>query len=93
MRRDLGHAMSLMLHAGDGRVAGSGNGLFDWRDLKAGLNRKLENGWLVAMNYTRAYGAAGPYDRMALPMVRLDARPAYLSSGRRALVLSARRSF
>jgi hypothetical protein len=93
MRRDLGHAMSLMLHAGDGRVAGSGNGIFDWRDLKAGLNRKLENGWLVAMNYTRAYGAAGPYDRMALPMVRLDARPAYLSSGRRALVLSARRSF
>jgi hypothetical protein len=48
---------------------------------------------LVAMNYTRAYGAAGANDRTTMPMARLDARPAYLSSGRRALVLSATRSF
>lgn len=90
MRRDLGHAMSVMVHAGDGRVAGSG---FDWRDLKAGLNRKLEGGWLLALNYTRAYGAAGPYDRMAAAGARADDRPAFLSAGRRALVLSATRRF
>jgi len=57
--------------------------------LKAGLHRKLDGGWLVALNYTRAYGAAGPSDRLALA----GARPAYLGAGRRALVLSAARSF
>ncbi|WP_051971526.1 TorF family putative porin [Massilia sp. 9096] len=93
MRRDLGHAMSLALHAGDGRVAGSGSGMFDWRDLKAGLNRKLEGGWQVALNYTRAYGAAGSSDRIAPPGAGQDARPAFLSAGRRALVLSAARTF
>jgi uncharacterized protein (TIGR02001 family) len=93
VRRDLGHAMSVMLHAGDGRVAGSGNAMFDWRDLKAGLNRKLESGWQLALNYTRAYGAAGPNDRMAVASAGGDARPAYLSGGHRALVLSAARRF
>jgi len=90
MRRNLGHAMSVMVHAGNGGVAGSG---FDLRDLKAGLSRKLDGGWLLALNYTRAYGAAGSYDRMATAGTRADDRPAFLSAGRRALVLSAARRF
>jgi hypothetical protein len=70
-----------------------GNDAWDWRNLKAGLNRKLDSGWLVALNYTRAYGAAGGYDRSALPSARLDGRPAFLNAGRRALVLSLARAF
>lgn len=93
MRHDLGHAMSVMLHAGDGHVAGAGNGMWDWRDLKAGLSRKLDGGWLLALNYTRALGAAGPYDRATLPAARPDGRPAFQNAGRRALVLSMARSF
>lgn len=90
LRHDLGHAISLMLHAGDGRVPG---GSWDWRDLRAGLNRKLEGGWLLALNYTRAYGAIASNDRFALATGRADPRPAFLSAGRRALVLSATRRF
>jgi uncharacterized protein (TIGR02001 family) len=85
LHQELGHTTSLMLHAGDGRVAGPGNGMWDWRDLKAGLSRKFENGWMLALNYTRAYGAAGPYDRYSAPMA--------LRTGRKALVLSMKRSF
>lgn len=90
LRHDLGHAISLRLHAGEGRVPGGG---WDWRDLRAGLNRKLEGGWLLALNYTRAYGAIGANDRFALATGRVDPRTAFLSAGRRALVLSATRRF
>jgi hypothetical protein len=90
MRHDLGHAISVMVHAGEGRMPG---GSWDWRDLKAGLNRKLDGGWLLALNYTRAYGAIGASDRFALATGRADPRPAFLSAGRRALVLSATRRF
>jgi uncharacterized protein (TIGR02001 family) len=93
MRHELDHRMSLMLHAGDGHVAGASKGMWDWRDLRAGLNRKFENGWMLALNYTRAFGAAGPYDRYSLPGGRADERPMFVNAGRKALVLSLRRSF
>jgi len=93
MHHEFDHRMSLMLHAGNGHVAGPNNGIWDWRDLKAGLTRKLDNGWMLALNYTRAFGAAGPYDRYSLPGGRADERPMFLNAGRKALVLSLRRSF
>jgi uncharacterized protein (TIGR02001 family) len=90
---ELGHAMTLQLHAGDGRVAGAGNNVWDWRDLRAGLSKKLEDGWVAALNYTRAYGASGAYDRYTTGVARADGRPAIANVGRRALVLSLTRTF
>lgn len=90
---DLGHAVSLQLHAGDGRVAGAGNSIWNWRDLRAGLSKKFDDGWTVALNYTRAYGATGAYERYTTGIPRADGRPAVSNVARRALVLSLSRSF
>lgn len=94
LRHDLGGATSLNLHAGDGRVAG--NEGMDWRDLKAGLNRKFEGGWSLSGTYSRAFGAAGAgtFERYASAMPRTDLRPLQGSkSGRGAIVLSLSRRF
>jgi uncharacterized protein (TIGR02001 family) len=90
---ELGHALTLQLHAGDGRVAGAGNGIWDWRDLRAGLSRKLDGGWVAALNYTRAFGASGAYDRYTTGVARADGRTAFSNVARRALVLSLTRTF
>jgi uncharacterized protein (TIGR02001 family) len=90
---ELGHALTLQLHAGDGRVAGSGNGIWDWRDLRAGLSKKLEGGWVASLNFTRAYGASGAYDRYTTGVARADGRPAVANVARRALVLTLTRQF
>jgi len=95
-KHEFGPGLLLKLHAGDGRVAGSGNGVWDWRDLAAGLSKKLEGGWIVAANLTRAIGGAGGtsvYDRYSTGNVRADGRPWAASAGRRALVLSLTRRF
>jgi uncharacterized protein (TIGR02001 family) len=90
---ELGHALTLQLHAGDGRVAGAGNDIWNWRDLRAGLSRKFEGGWAAALNYTRAYGPSGAYERYTTGVARFDARPAVANVARRALVLSLTRTF
>jgi uncharacterized protein (TIGR02001 family) len=90
---ELGHGLTLQLHAGDGRVAGAGNGIWDWRDLRAGLSRKFEGGWVASLNYTRAFGASGAYDRYTTGVPRADGRPAFANVARRAVVLSLSRSF
>jgi uncharacterized protein (TIGR02001 family) len=90
---ELGHELTLQLHAGDGRVAGAGNGIWDWRDLRAGLSRKFEGGWVASLNVTRAFGASGPYDRYTTGVPRADGRPAFANVARRAVVLSVTRSF
>ncbi|MCS0580168.1 TorF family putative porin [Massilia pinisoli] len=86
-------SLTLNLHAGDGRVAGSGNGIWDWRDVKAGLTHKLEDGWTVAVNYTRALGATGVYDRYTTGVPRSDGHLAVSNVARRAIVLSLTRKF
>jgi len=90
---ELGHALTLQLHAGDGRVAGSGNGIWDWRDLRAGISKKFEGGWVGTVNYTRAYAASGAYDRYTTGVARGDGRPAVSNVARRALVLTLTRNF
>ena len=90
---ELGRALTLQLHAGDGRVAGSGNGIWDWRDLRAGLSRKLDGGWVAALNLTRAYGANSAYGRYTTGVARADGRPAFSNVARRALVLTLTRNF
>jgi uncharacterized protein (TIGR02001 family) len=93
VNHELGHKVTLNLHAGDGRVAGIGNEVWNWRDLKAGLSRPLEGGWVAALNYTRAYGATPVYERYTTGVPRADGRPAFSNVGRRALVLSLSRTF
>jgi uncharacterized protein (TIGR02001 family) len=95
-RHEFGPGLLLKLHAGDGRVAGSGNGEWSWRDLAAGLSKRLEGGWVVAVNVTRAIGGAGGtsvYDRYSTGNVRADGRPWAASAGRRTAVLSLTRTF
>jgi uncharacterized protein (TIGR02001 family) len=95
-RHEFGPGLLLKLHAGDGRVAGSGNGMWNWRDLAAGLSTRFGSGWTVAMNLTRALGGAGGtsvYDRYSTGNVRADGRPWAASAGRRSLVLSLTRRF
>ena len=89
----LTRSLTLNLHAGDGRVAGRGNGIWDWRDLKAGLTHKLEDGWTVALNYTRAIGATGVYNGYTTGVPRPDGRLAVANVARRAVVLSLTRKF
>jgi hypothetical protein len=86
-------SLTLNLHAGDGRVAGPGNDIWDWRDLKAGLTHQLEDGWTVAMNYTRAIGATGVYNSYTTGVPRADGRLAVSNVARRAVVLSLTRKF
>lgn len=82
----------LHLNAGDGRVAGAGNGLFDWRDLRAGFTRKLDDGWTMALNYRRVFGnttlaerySGAPHFEGLIPGV---------GRGRRGLVLTLNRGF
>jgi len=96
VKQELGGAMSLNLHAGDGRVAGSGNGGLDWRDLRAGLSRKFEGGWALSGTYSRAFGAAGngAFERYASAMPRTDLRPLPGSRGQRgAVVMTLSRRF
>jgi uncharacterized protein (TIGR02001 family) len=99
---DLGahHAFSpdllLNLHAGDGRVAGSSKGMWNWRELAAGLSSRLAGGWTLAFRFGRAIGGAGGtaiYDRYSTGNLRADGRPWAASLGRRSLVLSLNRRF
>jgi uncharacterized protein (TIGR02001 family) len=95
-KHEFGSGLLLKLHAGDGRVAGNGNGVWNWRDLAAGLSTRLEGGWTVALNLTRAIGGAGGtgvYDRYSTGNVRADGRPWAASAGRRSMVLSLTRRF
>jgi uncharacterized protein (TIGR02001 family) len=62
---DLG-AATLNLHVGQGRVAGAGNAVWNWRDYKIGLTKTLAGGWSVSGAYTRARGATDIYDAYTL---------------------------
>ena len=63
---DLGHAWTLNLHAGDGRVAGAGNAMWNWRDAKIGVTKAFGGGWSVSGAITRAWGATDAYDHYTL---------------------------
>jgi uncharacterized protein (TIGR02001 family) len=90
---ELGETFTLQLHAGQGRVAGAGNGIWDWRDLRVGLAKKFTGGWVAAVNYTRAIGATGAYDRYTTGVARAGGRPAVSNVARGAAVLSLTRTF
>ncbi|MDC8756669.1 TorF family putative porin [Janthinobacterium fluminis] len=63
---DLGAGYTLNLHAGNGRVAGAGNAIWNWRDVKVGVAKVFDGGWTVAAAYTKAKGASNAYDAYTL---------------------------
>jgi uncharacterized protein (TIGR02001 family) len=90
---DLGHATTLNLHAGEGRVAGAGNDYWNWRDVKLGLTRTLPGGWSVAGAWTRAFGATHAYDRYSTGVPDPAGHIAYSNPAKGSVVLTLTRSF
>jgi hypothetical protein len=91
-RHRIGNATYLNLNAGDARVAGAGNALFDWKDLRAGFTRKLEDGWMMVLNVRRVYGNSAVADRRGM-MMRPEGHNPALVRGHRGLVLTFKRGF
>ena len=90
---DLGGGYVLNLHAGDGRVAGGGNAMWDWRDAKAGITRTFDGGWSVAAAYTRAWGATDAYDRYTTGVPRADGTVAHSNPAKGTFTVSVARTF
>ncbi|AZP10903.1 TorF family putative porin [Undibacterium parvum] len=63
---DMGGGYTLNLHAGNGRVAGTGNAIWNWRDAKLGVSRAFNDGWNVSAAWTRAWAATDVYDHYTL---------------------------
>ena len=63
---DLGDGHTLMLHMGNGRVAGKGNDIWNWRDAKVGVSKTFAKGWSATAAYTRAWGKTDVYDSYTL---------------------------
>lgn len=91
--QDLGGGYTLNLHAGDGRVAGSGNDIWDWRDIKAGATKSFDGGWSVAAAYTRAWGATDAYDRYTTGVPRAGGALATSNPAKGTLAVSLARTF
>ena len=90
---DLGGGWTLNLHLGDGRVAGAGNDIWDWRDAKAGVTKTFDGGWSVAAAYTRAWGATDAYDRYTTGVARANGAIAYSNPAKGALTVNLTRTF
>lgn len=90
---DLGGGYTLNLHAGDGRVAGRGNDIWDWRDIKAGATKTFDGGWSVAAAYTRAWGATDAYDRYTTGVPRAGGSLAMSNPAKGTLAVSLARTF
>lgn len=89
---DLGGGYTLNLHLGDGRVAGTGNDAWSWRDAKLGVTRSFD-GWNAAMAVTRARGATAAYDAYTTGVPN-SAGQLYVSNPlATSLVVSAGRNF
>ncbi len=63
---DLGSGMTLQLHAGNGRVAGTGNEVWNWNDAKIGLAKTYSGGWTASAALTKAFPKTGAYDNYTL---------------------------
>ena len=90
---DLGGGTTLNLHLGDGRVAGSGNDIWNWRDAKAGVTKSFDGGWSVAGAYTRAWGATDAYDRYTTGVPRAGGAIAVSNPAKGTLAVSLARTF
>lgn len=90
---DVGGGHTLNLHYGDGRVAGAGNDIWDWKDYKVGLTKTLEHGWSVSGAYTRAKGATSAYDVYTLGIPDRSGAFDVSNVARGTVVLSVTKTF
>ncbi|WP_036214901.1 TorF family putative porin [Massilia alkalitolerans] len=93
LNHDLGGGYVLNLHVGDGRVAGEGNAIWDWRDAKAGVTRTFDGGWSIAAAWTRAWGATDAYHRYTTGVPRGDGAVAYSNPAKDTFAASVARTF
>lgn len=93
LNHDLGHGYALNLHAGEGRVEGRGNDIWNWRDLKAGVSKSLAQGWSVGAALTGARGATPAYDQYTTGVPNASGTIASANVLKTTLVLSATRTF
>jgi uncharacterized protein (TIGR02001 family) len=90
---DLGSGYTLNLHAGDGRVRGAGNDIWNWRDVKVGVTRAFDGGWNVAGAYTKANAATAAYDNYTLGIPNSAGVIETSNPGAGTFVLSLSRTF
>ena len=93
MNQDLGDGWTLNLHAGDGRVAGAGNDVWNWHDAKIGATKTLGGGWSGAVAWTRAWGKTGIYDAYTTGMPNSKGIVEFSNPAKGTLVVSVTRSF
>ena len=90
---DLGQGYTLNLHAGDAHVGGPGNEIWNWRDLKAGVTKTLQDGWSVAGAVTRGKGATDVYRNYTNGVPDAAGRLAFSNTEKATLVLSVAKVF
>ncbi len=90
---DLGSGHTLILHAGNGRVAGAGNEIWDWHDAKVGVSKAWPGGWSATAAYTRAWGKTDAYDNYTLGISNSAGVVESSNLGKGTLVVSITRTF
>jgi uncharacterized protein (TIGR02001 family) len=93
LNQDLGNGYTLNLHAGDARVGGAGNDIWDWRDAKAGVTKALEGGWSIAAAVTRGWGATNVYREYTSGVPDANGRLAYSNTEKATFILTVAKTF
>ncbi|QGZ37952.1 uncharacterized protein (TIGR02001 family) [Pseudoduganella flava] len=90
---ELGNGWTLNLHAGDGRVAGAGNDIWNWRDAKAGVTKTLGGGWSASAALTRAWGKTDIYKTYTTGMPNGAGIVEYSNVAKATFVVAVTRTF
>ena len=90
---DLGSGHTLIRHAGNGRVAGDGNGIWNWRDAKVGVSKAFSGNWSATAAYTRAWGKTGVYEQYTLGIPNGAGRTHVSNVGKSTLVAAITNTF
>jgi len=90
---ELGNGWTLNLHAGDGRVAGNGNDIWDWRDAKAGVTKSLGGGWSASFAVTRAWGRTGIYKTYTTGVPDASGRLHFADVAKATVIVGVNRTF
>lgn len=90
---ELGGGYTLNLHAGSAHVAGAGNGVWNWRDIKAGVSKSLDGGWSASLAYTRAWGATDVYKHYTTGVPGASGQPSLSDVARGTVVFGLMRTF
>jgi uncharacterized protein (TIGR02001 family) len=93
LNQDLGNGYTLNLHAGDARVGGAGNDIWDWRDAKAGVTKALAGGWSIAAAVTRGWGATNVYREYTSGVPDANGRLAYSNTEKATFILTVAKTF